>query len=245
MHAYIDSLIPVKHEVRQSSRSKTTKKRTCSDSVSLTPDPYPPGPINKNLTDAIDPNKEASIEDALENIKSISRNPSTGKFKCPYPNCNYPGAKRRHNLKIHFLTHLGTLSKVFSCSICSRTFRRRFDCKRHVDTFHKCKMATDSAANAVIRLSDNGIVTSQSLTETGADQTTWSNGLAHIPEAPIRITPDTLPKNRSDDIQVISADKKAALNYIPASNTSSSTSKRPPAEQSSLRRRRSSRLSKS
>ncbi|KAI9359626.1 hypothetical protein DFJ73DRAFT_817082 [Zopfochytrium polystomum] len=65
-----------------------------------------------------------------DDILKLSANPRTSQYDCPFPQCGTSQA-RRYNLKIHYMTHLGSESQVFTCKECARGFRRRFDMRRH------------------------------------------------------------------------------------------------------------------
>ncbi|KAJ3306785.1 hypothetical protein HDU76_004752 [Blyttiomyces sp. JEL0837] len=68
-------------------------------------------------------------------ILTLPKDESTGLFHCPHPGCTASQA-RRYNLKIHYLTHLGSASKSFGCNRCERAFRRQFDLRRHMLSQH-------------------------------------------------------------------------------------------------------------
>ncbi|KAJ3415422.1 hypothetical protein HDV05_005016 [Chytridiales sp. JEL 0842] len=72
-------------------------------------------------------------------ILTLQPDPVTQLYHCPHPNCDYEGSLRRYNLKIHYLTHLGTQSKDFVCTKCDRPFRRKYDARRHVEAIHHVK----------------------------------------------------------------------------------------------------------
>ncbi|KAI9340501.1 hypothetical protein BDR26DRAFT_861216, partial [Obelidium mucronatum] len=73
-------------------------------------------------------------------ILTIEMCPVRREFCCPYKGCSF-GCNRRYNLKIHYMTHLPlapttpkvVLAKVemYSCFLCGKVMRRRFDMQRH------------------------------------------------------------------------------------------------------------------
>ncbi|KAJ3346559.1 hypothetical protein HDU83_002879 [Entophlyctis luteolus] len=65
----------------------------------------------------------------------VRHNNNSQEYKCPWPLCNVT-AVRRYNLKIHYMTHVPVDQKLievsqFSCFVCKRVFRRRYDMQRH------------------------------------------------------------------------------------------------------------------
>ncbi|KAJ3202935.1 hypothetical protein HDU67_000190 [Dinochytrium kinnereticum] len=68
---------------------------------------------------------------------TVTKNEETGLFHCPFPDCDYEGASRRYNLKIHYGTHGGEASKRFCCDVCGRRFARRHDLDRHGVFVHR------------------------------------------------------------------------------------------------------------
>ncbi|KAJ3162154.1 hypothetical protein HK101_000773 [Irineochytrium annulatum] len=76
---------------------------------------------------------EECLADPTIDILKVPKNPDTGRYHCPYVRCKYEGAVRRYNLKMHYATHLGDLSRTNKCGRrgCRMTFRRRYDLDRH------------------------------------------------------------------------------------------------------------------
>jgi uncharacterized C2H2 Zn-finger protein len=75
----------------------------------------------------------------------IPLNPATSLFHCPIPTCPYNepalGFQRRYNLKLHYMTHLDYGDfRDYECLLCGQSFRRKFDCRRHVEMVHKVEM---------------------------------------------------------------------------------------------------------
>ncbi|KNC98124.1 uncharacterized protein SPPG_06532 [Spizellomyces punctatus DAOM BR117] len=54
-------------------------------------------------------------------------------FKCPEPDCG-KAFTRRFNLQSHELVHSNL--RPFKCELCNRTFRRKFDQRRHMQSVH-------------------------------------------------------------------------------------------------------------
>ncbi|KAJ3001995.1 UNVERIFIED_CONTAM: hypothetical protein HDU68_006539, partial [Siphonaria sp. JEL0065] len=84
-----------------------------------------------DVSDLVDPNL----------ILTLEMCPIRKEFCCPYKHCSF-GCNRRYNLKIHYMTHLpiAALSPkdpllanvdMYSCFICNKVMRRRFDMQRH------------------------------------------------------------------------------------------------------------------
>ncbi|KAJ3162495.1 hypothetical protein HK101_000746 [Irineochytrium annulatum] len=83
-----------------------------------------------------DDDEEEELADPNVDILQVQKNPETGLFHCPYRLCKYDGAVRRYNLKVHYATHLGDLSRTAKCSQCKMAFRRRYDLDRHGVNVH-------------------------------------------------------------------------------------------------------------
>ncbi|ORY45677.1 hypothetical protein BCR33DRAFT_849898 [Rhizoclosmatium globosum] len=72
-----------------------------------------------------------------------SIDPIRDEYVCPYQGCNY-GCARRYNLKIHYMTHIPVVAAAnsanvdtFSCFVCGKVMRRKFDMQRHRNACHK------------------------------------------------------------------------------------------------------------
>ena len=74
-------------------------------------------------------------------ILDLAKNTTTGLFDCPHPGCGI-SQSRRYNLKVHYMTHLGSDWRLFACEDCGRAFRRRFDLVRHRNALHGVPLPT-------------------------------------------------------------------------------------------------------
>lgn len=94
-----------------------------------------------------------SVQNLFEHcLEHFEATPQNGKFVCNWKLCDFR-CDRFYGLKSHISKHIPFTP--FVCPVCSRQFKRKYDCKKHMKHVHYKGIDESLLHDSVINKKDN------------------------------------------------------------------------------------------